>query len=200
MKLAEDGEILYRGPNVMMGYYKRPDLTAETVDAEGYLHTGDVGEWLDLKGVRFLRITDRKKEMFKTSGGKYIAPQPMENKLKESPLIAQAMVVGEYRKFPAALIVPNFAALREKLGGQAPDGDLSRSNDARKLIDTEIKRLNVEFARYAQIKNFALLEAEWTPAGGEMTPTMKLKRREIMKKYADRVEEIYAGAVEDTLA
>ncbi len=200
VKLAEDGEILYRGPNVMMGYYRRPDLTAETVDSEGYLHTGDVGEWLELKGVKFLRITDRKKEMFKTSGGKYIAPQPMENKLKESPLIGQAMVIGEYRKFPGALIVPNFAALREKLGGAMSDAELARSAEARKLIEVEIKQLNLDLARYAQIKNFALLDAEWTPAAGELTPTMKLKRREIMKRHAARVEEVYAGTVDESLA
>ena len=110
VRLAEDGEILYRGPNVMLGYYHRPDLTAETVDAEGFLHTGDVGEFVEgPDGMRFLRITDRKKEIFKTSGGKYIAPQPMENRLKESPFISQVMVVGEYQKFPGALIVPNFA-------------------------------------------------------------------------------------------
>ena len=109
IRIAADGEILYRGPNVMLGYYHRPDLTAETLDEEGFLHTGDVGEFVEGgNGMKFLRITDRKKEIFKTSGGKYIAPQPAENKLKESPLIAQAMVVGEYRKFPGALIVPNF--------------------------------------------------------------------------------------------
>ena len=181
IRLASDGEILYRGPNVMLGYYHRPDLTAEAVDDEGFLHTGDVGEFVEgLDGLRFLRITDRKKEIFKTSGGKYIAPQPVENKLKESSVIAQAMVVGEYRKFPGALIVPNFAVLRERLAAQeaqgnaaASDADLAKSPGVRALIDGEIGRINRELAQYARIKNFAVLGVEWTTAGGELTPYPK---------------------------
>ena len=191
----------------MLGYYHRPDLTAETIDAEGFLHTGDVGEFIEgLDGLRFLRITDRKKEIFKTSGGKYIAPQPIENKLKESPLVAQAMVVGEYRKFPGALIVPNFAALRERLalwaeqheGDSTPtatDSELIRLPRVRALIASEIDRINRDLAQYARIKNFALLAAEWTTAGGELTPTQKVKRREVLKKFAAEVESIYADVV-----
>ena len=202
IRLAADGEILYRGPNVMLGYYHRPDLTAEVLDADGFLHTGDVGEFVDgVNGIKFLRITDRKKEIFKTSGGKYIAPQPAENKLKESPLITQAMVVGEYKKFPGALIVPNFAALRARLrvgeGGDSslPEtgGELIKVPAARALIGGEIARINADFAHYAQIKNFALLDREWTTAGGELTPTQKLKRREIVKMYAAEIESIYDG-------
>ena len=205
IRIAPDGEILYRGPNVMLGYYHRPDLTAETLDAEGFLHTGDVGEFVDSgNGLRFLRITDRKKEIFKTSGGKYIAPQPAENKLKESPFIAQAMVVGEYRKFPGALIVPNFAALRARLqvseGEHGPlpvsDGELVKLLAARMLIGGEVTRINAEFAQYARIKNFALLGQEWTTASGELTPTQKLKRREILKKHAAEMEEIYGEETE----
>ena len=202
IRLAPDGEILYRGPNVMLGYYHRPDLTAEALDEEGFLHTGDVGEFVEGgNGMKFLRITDRKKEIFKTSGGKYIAPQPAENKLKESPLIAQAMVVGEYKKFPGALIVPNFSVLRDRLQGGDDEADplpgmdeeLVKLPTVRALIHAELRHINAGFAQYAQIKNFALLGREWTTASGELTPTLKLKRREITKKYAAEIESIYAG-------
>ncbi len=194
VRLAEDGEILYRGPNVMLGYYHRPDLTAETVDAEGFLHTGDVGEFVQgPDGAQFLRITDRKKEIFKTSGGKYIAPQPLENQLKESPFISQVMVVGEYQKFPGALIVPNFAAVRDCLQSEATDAELARLPETRELIASEIERLSAGFAKYARVKDFYLLSQEWTAASGELTPTQKLKRREIIKRYADQVESIYAA-------
>ena len=197
VRLAADGEILYRGPNVMLGYYHRPELTAETVDAEGFLHTGDVGEFVEAAdGVRFLRITDRKKEIFKTSGGKYIAPQPIENRLKESPYISQAMVVGEYQKFPGALIVPNSGAVRETLGGTLPatDAELVALPAVHELLAREVERLNVGLAQYARVKNFCLLGAEWTADGGQLTPTQKLKRREISKKFAAEIEGIYAGA------
>ena len=198
VKLADDGEILYRGPNVMLGYYHRPDLTAETVDSDGFLHTGDVGEFVEKDGARFLRITDRKKEIFKTSGGKYIAPQPLENRLKESPFIAQAMVVGEYQKFPGALIVPNFAAVRDALRTQEtlpePDDELARHPAVRELIAGEVARLNAGFAQYAQVKDFRLLAQEWTSASGELTPTQKLKRREILKRFAGEIESLYSPA------
>ncbi len=198
VKIAEDGEILYRGPNVMLGYYHRPDLTAETIDADGYLHTGDVGEFIEgADGVKFRRITDRKKEIFKTSGGKYIAPQPLENRLKESPFIAQAMVVGEYQKFPGALIVPNFEAVRARLGGEhgelpPTNEELVRAPAVRVLLADEVKRLNADFAQYAQVKDFRLVAHEWTSDTGELTPTQKLKRREILKKFAGEVESLYA--------
>ena len=196
VKLADDGEILYRGPNVMLGYYHRPDLTAETVDRDGFLHTGDVGEFVEKDGARFLRITDRKKEIFKTSGGKYIAPQPLENRLKESPYIAQAMVVGEYQKFPGALIVPNFAAVREHFREHASlptsDEELALHPAVRQLIAAEVIRLNADFAQYAQVKDFRLVPHEWTTATGELTPTQKLKRREILKKFAGEVESLYS--------
>ncbi len=205
IRIAPDGEILYRGPNVMLGYYHRPDLTAEALDEEGFLHTGDVGEFVEGgNGMKFLRITDRKKEIFKTSGGKYIAPQPAENRLKESPLVAQAMVVGEYRKFPGALIVPNFSVLRDRLQisedahGPMPESDeeLVKLLAARKLIEGELTKINADFAQYARVKNFALLGREWTTATGELTPTQKLKRREILKKYAAEVESIYEEKAE----
>lgn len=199
VRLAEDGEILYRGPNVMLGYWKRPDLTAETVDPEGFLHTGDIGAWeTNEHGTRFLKITDRKKEMFKTSGGKFIAPQPIENRLKESPFIAQAMVVGQYHKFPGALIVPEFSALA-KYFAQVEGVRLTTAEEVIAhprtftVLAEEVERLNGDFARYTQVKRFAVLANEWTIEGGELTPTMKLKRRVILERYAPEVESIYAG-------
>lgn len=192
-KIAADGEILYRGPNVMLGYYHRPDLTSEAIDSDGWLHTGDVGEF---DGI-FLKITDRKKEIFKTSGGKYIAPQPIENQMKESKFIAQIMIVGENRKFPAALIVPAFQTVSDHFKQR---GVLLRTNkeivanrEVNALIESEIGGLNEHFGHYSQIKKFVLLAEEWSLEGGELTPTMKLKRRELLKKYADEIESLYAG-------
>ena len=191
IKIADDGEILYRGPNVMIGYYRRPDLTKETIDSEGWLHTGDVGE---LDGP-FLKITDRKKEIFKTSGGKYIAPQQVENQLKESRFIAQCMVIGENHKFPAALIVPRFDALRSWL---AAEGEMVEDTakilshpKVTPLIQSEIDRCNQGFGRYNQVKKFVLLADEWTIASGELTPTLKLKRKQILKKHASEIATLY---------
>jgi long-chain acyl-CoA synthetase len=194
VKLAEDGEILYRGPNVMMGYYLQPELTAEAIDHQGWLHTGDVGAF----DGPFLKITDRKKEIFKTSGGKYIAPQLIENKLKESRFIAQSMVIGENRRFPAALVVLNAAAVRAYLvsvGTTLPERTpLSSLPAARELIQGEIAKANQHFGQYSQIKRFALLIEEWTIAGGELTPTLKLKRRTILERHADVIDSLFAGA------
>ena len=191
LKIADDGEILYRGPNVMMGYYRRPDLTKETIDTEGWLHTGDVGE---LDGP-FLKITDRKKEIFKTSGGKYIAPQQVENQLKQSRFIGQCMVVGENHKFPAALIVPQFDALRAWLAthGEAIQDRVEVLKHPRvtELIQSEIDHCNQGFGRYTQVKKFVLLAEEWTIASGELTPTLKLKRKQILKKHASEIVALY---------
>jgi long-chain acyl-CoA synthetase len=191
IKIAEDGEILYRGPNVMMGYYKRPDLTKEAIDSEGWLHTGDVGE---MDGP-FLKITDRKKEIFKTSGGKYIAPQQVENQLKESRFIAQCMVIGENHKFPAALIVPQFDAVRSWLATQGESiedrTEILKHPKVAALIQSEIDHCNSRFGRYSQVKKFALLEEEWTIASGELTPTLKLKRKQILKKHAGEIAALY---------
>ena len=192
VKIAKDGEILYRGPNVMMGYYHQPELTAEVIDAEGWLHTGDVGEF---DGI-FLRITDRKKEIFKTSGGKYIAPQQVENLLKESPYISQVMVVGENRKFPAALVVPAFKKVIEHFEGRgvhlSSHAQLVASAEANALIESEIQRLNRRLGHFAQIKKFVLLPQDWSIAGGELTPTLKLKRRQLLKKYENEIESLYS--------
>lgn len=193
VKLAEDGEICCKGSNVMMGYYKRPDLTAECIDSEGWFHTGDIGVWVEEK---FLKITDRKKEIFKTSGGKYVAPQPIENKMKESPFIEQMMVVGAEQKFTAALIVPamgNLLSWCKKHGIHTSDS--SKILDNPKVIEhykTIMEKYNPLFNPVEQVKKFELLNAEWTINGGELTPTLKLKRKVIMEKYADAVERIYA--------
>src|ERR1700730_13171799 len=190
-KIAADGEILYRGPNVMMGYYHRPELTAEAIDENGWLHTGDVGEF----DGNFLKITDRKKEIFKTSGGKYIAPQQIENRMKESRFIAQIMVVGENRKFPAALIVPTFQTVADHFGQRGvqllSNREIVNHREVHALLESEIHRLNEYFGHYAQIKKFVLLSKEWSLAEGELTPTLKLKRRSLLKKYAREVEAFY---------
>jgi len=193
VKIAEDGEILYRGPNVMLGYYNRPDLTIETIDSDGWLHTGDVGEF----DGPFLKITDRKKEIFKTSGGKYIAPQQIENRLKESRFISQCIVIGENRKFPSALIVPEFSALKswsETKGLSAmPPKEFVKDPQIIALYAGEIERCNQHFGRYSQIKKFAVLPEEWTIATGELTPTLKIKRKITLQKYAAEVEALYSG-------
>jgi long-chain acyl-CoA synthetase len=193
VKIAADGEILYRGPNVMMGYYKRPDLTAETVDAEGWLHTGDIGEFAG----QFLKITDRKKEIFKTSGGKYIAPQQIENKLKESSFVSQAMIVGENHKFPAALIVPSLERVNEFFKSRGivfnSRDQLVENGDVRALFETEVQRINAGLSRYAQVKKFALLADEWTIERGELTPTLKLKRKRLLKEYDQQICDLYTG-------
>lgn len=192
VKIAEDGEILCRGDNVMMGYYKRPDLTAEVIDAEGYFHTGDIGTMVEGK---FLKITDRKKEIFKTSGGKYVAPQPIENKMKESKFIEQMMVVGPERKFAGALIVPSFENLKawakEHNIEFHNNDDLVRHPAVLEMYKQVVESYNQLFNHVEQVKKFELLNAEWTVDGGELTPTLKLKRKVIMEKYKDAIERIY---------
>jgi len=193
VKIADDGEILCKGPNVMMGYYKRPDLTMETIDSDGWFHTGDIGVFKDNK---FLMITDRKKELLKTSGGKYVAPQPIENKMKESPYISQIMVVGNGRKFTGALIVPNFHNLEEWCKtNNVPISEhrmLVQNDKVYHLFETERDRLNAGFGHVEQVKRFELLPDEWTIDSGELTPTLKLKRKIILDKYKFSIEKIYA--------
>ncbi len=192
VKIAEDGEILCKGPNVMLGYFKRPDLTAEVIDKEGYFHTGDIGTLVD---NRFLKITDRKKEIFKTSGGKYIAPQALENKLKESLFIEQVMVIGENQKFPAALIVPSFPFLKkycaEKGITYTTDEAMIGTSEILDRIRKEVSDFNKDFGQTERIKKFEILPKEWTVDSGELTPTLKLKRKIIMEKYKGLVEKIY---------
>lgn len=192
VKIAGDGEVLCKGPNVMMGYYKRPDLTAETV-IDGWLHTGDIGTLVNNK---FLKITDRKKEIFKTSGGKYVAPQPIENKLAESPFIEQVMVVGAGEKFTGALIVPSRKAVADwcRQKGIAANGDehtLLHKAEVLHHFKEIVGEINRNFNQVEQVKKFELLPKEWTIEGGELTPTLKLKRKVIMEKYGDAVRRIY---------
>lgn len=188
-----EGEICCKGPNVMIGYYKRPDLTAEVIDKEGWFHTGDVGTIVNGK---FLKITDRKKEVFKTSGGKYIAPQPMENKFKESIYIEQVMVLGENQKFPAALIVPAWDALKkwaDSNGIHYTNNEELISNTAViALYQSVLDKYNTEFGNWEQVKKFALIPHDWSIDGGEMTPTLKLRRKPILEKYTHLVEKMYA--------
>jgi long-chain acyl-CoA synthetase len=175
----------------MMGYYKRPDLTAEVIDGEGWFHTGDIGEW---KGDK-LRITDRKKEIFKTSGGKYIAPQYIENKLKESRFIEQAMVIGENQKFASALIVPAFAHIRE-WGNQMglvfeSDLEIASHPEVKKKINEEIELINKSLGNFEAIKKAELLPAEFSIQRGEMTPKLSLKRKVIIENNRTIVDRIY---------
>jgi long-chain acyl-CoA synthetase len=192
VKLAEDGEILCKGSNVMMGYYKRPDLTDEVMK-DGWFSTGDIG--LFEKDI-FLKITDRKKEMFKTSGGKYVAPLPIENKLKESLFIEQIMVVGAEKKFVGALIVPSYPNLKEwclKQGIQyTTNAEMIRHPKVIELYKDLVESYNKYFSQVEQIKRFELLENEWSIETGEMTPKLSLKRKVIMEKYKDAIESIYS--------
>jgi len=192
VKIAEDGEILCKGPNVMIGYYKRPDLTAQEV-TDGWFHTGDIGMLIENK---FLKITDRKKELFKTSGGKYVAPLPVENKLKESPFIEQAMIVGPERKFVGALIIPSFSNLREWTRHNGiPDGtneELIRNAKVIEMYKDLVESFNKYFNHVEQIKKFELLPAEWSIDTGEMTPKLSMKRKVITEKYKTAIDRIYA--------
>ncbi|MDF2853907.1 AMP-dependent synthetase/ligase [Sphingobacterium multivorum] len=193
IKLAADGEIITKGENNMIGYYKNPEATAEVIK-DGWLYTGDIGQWVDGK---FLKIIDRKKEMFKTSGGKYIVPQQIESKLVESSFIEQAMVIGEARKFPAALIVPNYNKLLEWSKGTFPSlanlskQDFLNSPELKQKIESELNRINQNFGGWEQIKKFAILSNEMTVETGELTPTLKMKRKVILQKYDREIEEIY---------
>ena len=194
VKIAEeDGEILMRGPNMMLGYFKNPEATAEMIDADGWLHTGDVGTFVE---NRFLKITDRKKEIFKTSSGKYIAPMAIENKIKECKFVENRMVIGEYQKFASALIVPssaNFKEYCESNGIALKQGeDLSENAELKRIIHEHIKLINKSLAPYEQLKRCELVSGEWTVDGGEVTPKLSLKRKVIKEKYAAVIDKIFA--------
>ncbi len=197
VKIAkEDGEILVKGPNLMLGYYKNPEATAEVIDNEGWFHTGDVGTFVD---ERFLKITDRKKEIFKTSAGKYIAPLMIENKIKECRFVEQSMVVGENQKFASALIVPSFANFKEYCKDHnitwTNNQEMSAHEELKKLINEHIKIMNKTLAPYEQLKRVAILNKEWSIEGGELTPKMSLKRKVIKEKNIEAINKIFA--VED---
>jgi long-chain acyl-CoA synthetase len=192
VKIAPDGEILTKSASVMKGYYNKPELTAEAIDKDGWFHTGDIGEFVN---GRFLKITDRKKEMFKTSGGKYIAPQVLENKMKEDPLIEQMMVVGADQKFPGALIIPAFDELKAwaaKNGVAAKaNAELVKDEKVQRLYHDLVNKYNQGFAQWEQVKKFVLLPEQWTVETGEMTPTMKVKRKVISENNKAVIEGLY---------
>jgi len=193
VKFAEDGEILCRGPNVMQGYYLNPDLTQQTIEPDGWLHTGDIGCMVE---DRFLKITDRKKEMFKTSGGKYIAPQVIENRFKESSFFEHVMVVGDNRKFPAALIIPSFDYLRSwcEVKGLKYPGDEAAVHDPliNERIGREIESINQGLSKTEQIKRYALLHDQWTTENGALSPTLKLRRTFLKQKYLRQILMLYS--------
>lgn len=193
LSFAEDGEILVKGPGVMAGYYKAPDLTAEVIDENGWFHTGDIGI---LEDGKFLKITDRKKEMFKLSGGKYIAPQMIENKLKASFFIEQVMVIGAGEKFASALISPNFGYLHDWCSQRKivfqDNEDLIHKTEVLAQLQREVQAINKTLGEHEEIKRFRLVSDEWTPQSGELSPTLKLKRNYVAARYKSIIDEIYS--------
>jgi long-chain acyl-CoA synthetase len=192
LRIAEDGEILARGPNVMRGYYNKPEATADVLQ-DGWFHTGDIGT-IDAAG--YLRITDRKKDLLVTSGGKKIAPQPIEALLKRSPLVSEAVLLGDRRKYAAVLIVPEFAALERRLHSlnrppAASRAELVARADVIALYQEIVDALNHELSQFERIKRLTLLPAEFTVDSGELTPTMKVKRKVVEQKYAGQIEALY---------
>jgi long-chain acyl-CoA synthetase len=197
IRIAEDGEILAKGPCVMQGYYKGVDATREVIDEQGWFHTGDIG-YLDPDNYLF--ITDRKKDLIKTAGGKFVAPQPIENALKTSPYILNAMIVGDQRRFVVALIVPNAATVSARLQDQgisfASHQDMAAHPAVRSLIEGEVKRLTAHLAQWETIKRFALLPEDFTFDNGSLTFTLKLKRRVVEKNYREIIDKLYADSHE----
>jgi long-chain acyl-CoA synthetase len=192
VKIAEDGEILCKGPNVMKGYYNRPEATAEAIDSDGWFHTGDIGILVEGK---YLKITDRKKEIFKTSGGKYVAPQQVENKLKESVLIEQCMVVGENQKFPSALIIPDFAALKDWCTANGinftNNTEIIKNEQVKANYEKEVESLMKDVAQWERVKKIALLPRLFTIEDGELTAKLSLKRKAIVEKNSALIEGLY---------
>ena len=192
VKIADDGEILCKGPNVMMGYYKDPEKTNEAL-ANGYFHTGDIGN-IDSEG--FLKITDRKKEMFKTSGGKYIAPQLIENTMKQSRFIEQIMVIGEGQKMPAAIIQPSFEFIKDwaklhEIENVNTNQEIISNPKVLQRIQDEVEQLNARFGNWEKIKRFELTPDVWSVDGGQLTPTLKLKRKVVLEMYKQLYDKIY---------
>jgi long-chain acyl-CoA synthetase len=195
VRIASDGEIETRGPNVMQGYYNKPEATRAVFTEDGWFKTGDIGKF-DEAG--FLRITDRKKELFKTSGGKYIAPQHVEQLIKASRFVNQVVLIGDRRKFPAALIVPDWEQIRSYVALKGIDGktpaELCRHPRIIDLFERQIEQHTSELAQYERVKRIALLENEFSIDGGELTPTLKVKRRVIDEKYRDVIDRLYEEA------
>jgi long-chain acyl-CoA synthetase len=194
VRIAEDGEILVRGPSVFKGYWNQPEETRRAF-VDGWFKTGDIGR---LDGDGFLYVTDRKKDLLKTSGGKFIAPQPIESSLKHQPLIAEAVVIGDRQKFPAVLIFPDFPALESwaaERGLQfSSRRDLLGCAEVQSHYSRIISQLNLVLARFEQLKKFRLIEEELSPADGTLTASLKLRRRSIAERYRREIDEIYAGA------
>lgn len=193
VSFASDGEILTKGPCLMKGYYDQPEFTKEVIDDEGWFHTGDIGEMVE---GRFLKITDRKKEIFKTSGGKYIAPQVIENKFKESPFIENAIIVGENRQFTSAILVPNFEHIEswcqvKQHPWTSPEAAIEDERII-KRITREVNQANDGLDKIEQVKKFELIANPWSVENGELSPTLKLRRKVILEKHKDLVERIYA--------
>jgi long-chain acyl-CoA synthetase len=192
--LAADGEILVRGPNVMLGYWENEEATRAAIDAQGYFHTGDIGE-IDVQGR--LRITDRKKEILVTSGGKKVAPQPLENALRGDKYIEQAVVIGERRHFIAALLVPNFPELRRwaqhKRLRFASDAELIALPEVRDKMMRRVSRVNAQFSQFESIRKIILLEFELTADSGLLTPSLKVRRRAVDEFFAARIDALYAA-------
>jgi len=194
IKIADDGEVLCKGPGVMKGYYNQPEKTDEVIDKEGWFHTGDIGEMVENK---FLKITDRKKEMFKTSGGKYVAPQLIENKLKESTLIEQAMVIGDGRKYPSALITPNFDNLKDYCKHKGitytTRAEMVKNDKVVDKFNREVEAANEHFAQWEKIKQINILPTEWSVEAGELTAKLSLKRKVIESHYQQEIDAIYSA-------
>jgi long-chain acyl-CoA synthetase len=195
VKIAEeDGEILMKGPSLMMGYYKNEEATKEAIDSEGWFHTGDVGILVDNK---FLKITDRKKELFKTSAGKYISPVAIENKLKECKFIEQCMVIGEGQKFASAIIIPNVVNFKEHCKANGiewkSNEEMIASVELNKIINTHIKKINDIHAPYEHLKRCKIINATWTVESGEITPKLSLKRKIIKEKHKETIDLIFGA-------
>jgi len=195
LKIAGDGEILAKGANIMQGYYNKPAETREAIDAEGWFHTGDIGE---LDGDGYLKITDRKKDLLKTAGGKYIAPQPIENTVRLNKFVASAVVLGDQRKFPIILIVPNFDQLerwaKERNLTYASQGELIRLADVQAKMEREVMGGLRDLAKFEMPKKVVLIERDFTIESGELTPSLKVKRRQVEKNHKDVIDRVYAEA------
>jgi long-chain acyl-CoA synthetase len=193
VRIAPDGEILTRGPHVMKGYYNKPEATADAIDTDGWFHTGDIGV-IDPDG--FLKITDRKKDIIVTAGGKNIAPQPIENRVKTNKFISNAVMIGDKRKFPVMLVVPNMEALREWAASQplafADDAALVASLEAGDKIEREVKKALRDLAQFEMPKKVLLIQRDFSIETGELTPTLKVKRKIVEKNYKDQIEAMYA--------
>ena len=194
IKLADDGEILTRGPHVMKGYFHKPDATAEAIDRDGWFRTGDIGE-IDSDGC--LRITDRKKDLLKTSGGKYVAPQPIEGMLKTNKFFANAVMLGDKRKFPIMLLIPNFPVLESWMAAEkiakGTAGEMVANVQVREKLEREARKSLRDLAQFETPKKFLILPQDFTIESGEMTPTMKVKRKVVEAHYGDQIEALYAG-------